>query len=384
MTFFTQICQEIDVLCQKRAAEYPTRTHNHQRLRAKLAEFCYWLQEQQTAAWQPNPKLLEMAKNLTPIFIGGYQKSGTTFIRDLLDGHPGLSVLPGDAKLLHTWTTILHFTSPMQKQFLRELWIRKLVNPTGLPPFWLFGRRPEPYLNFLNYLDYWLAHISDTKQSIIHAPPLAYFCTNPQSTLSTQYWVDKTPTQELELKTLKQIYPSSLFIHVIRNPLASLASRKVMAAKWGRPFRLLRQLRIYRSSLQQGLKQAAQSDYKIIRYEDVLAAPTQSMIELSQCLDISSHGALAQPSVNGLPSTANSAYEENRIQGKIQGRSLDKWRQILTSREIAHITTALYPDATAYGYDWRAEYPDLLTRTGLRSIQMTIQFSQHMKHLLFK
>jgi len=146
----------------------------------------------------------------------------------------------------------------------------------------------------------------------------------------------------------------------------------------------LRQLRIFRSSLQQGLRHATKSNYLIIRYEDVLAAPTHTMTDISSWLNISYHDALAQPSVNGLPSTPNSAYKENRIQGEIQHRSLDKWRQILTSREVAHITTALYPEATAYGYDWRAEYPDLLTRTGLQSMQKAIQFSQYMKHLLFR
>jgi hypothetical protein len=93
MTSFTQICQEVDALCQKRAAEYPTRTHNHQRLRDKLAKFYYWLREQQTADWYPNLQLIKVAENLRPIFMGGCQKSGTTFVYGLLDGHSTLLVL---------------------------------------------------------------------------------------------------------------------------------------------------------------------------------------------------------------------------------------------------------------------------------------------------
>ena len=382
---FTTMAAEIDALCQQRVADYPARREAYHQLNNKLADFCHWLQAQQTTNWQPAPKRVQIANELTPIFIGGYHKSGTTFVRDLLDGHSALSILPGDARLLRTLHQIHHLPLTERRQRVRELWVHRLVNPTGLPPFWLFGRKATPYLELLNYLDYWFEQESDPERGMITPIARAFFCANPTQLLQARYWVDKTPLQELEIETLLRLYPQAKFVHVVRNPLASLAARKTMADKREHHFTLITQLPDFRQSLQQGLRYQAQlglSQYVVVRYEDILREPTAVMQCVVQQLGLSYEEILTQPTINGSPSTPNSAYQENRVQGTIHKQSLDRWRTILSPIEVAHIVDALKSEATAYAYDWQGLAPTGLKRSGLRTVRSLVRLPQVMWHYL--
>lgn len=366
---FDDFVAEIDVLCHKRAASYPVRDESHAALSRRLVVLCHWLIEQRNPNWQPDPDMCQQAEEMTPLFIGGFHKSGTTFLLNLLDSHPAISALPGDAGLFQTANRALPLAPSARYAHIHERWIHGLVNPTGLPPFWLFGQVPEPYETFLNYLDWWLTARSDDRQGLMQAVAFAYFCANPRRQPSPRYWVDKYPTLERCWEDLSMLFPTVRFAHVVRNPLAILAAMKTFAHARGERFRLAHMIEELKSSLRAGLtyqNMAQAGSYRIVRYEDMVASPALVMQELAQWLSIPYRDTLLIPTINGLASTPNSAYKANRVQGQIQTQSLEKWRQHLTQPEVEWIVDSLFPEAQALGYDWSGLLPAKVRRAQAR------------------
>src|SRR5262245_48798608 len=61
------------------------------------------------------------------IFVCGAHRSGTTLLRDLLDGHPALSILPSEGSFFTSHATPLgRLTGPEQLHFLACEWVRRL------------------------------------------------------------------------------------------------------------------------------------------------------------------------------------------------------------------------------------------------------------------
>jgi hypothetical protein len=102
------------------------------------------------------------------------------------------------------------------------------------------------------------------------------------------------------------------------------------------------------------LERFGEDRYIIIRYEDILADPSGSMRALAERLGIAYDRVLIEPTINGIPSTPNSAYRQSRLlRGQIHTQSLEQWRKRLAPGESAEIVERLCDEASAYGYDWR-------------------------------
>lgn len=363
---FDKYLREIDALIEHRIAVYPVRDEGYVALNNKIRELCGWLGSQQAVGWQPDQDEVAHAEALKPLFVGGFYKSGTTFILNLLDAHPRLSALPGDARLLEWSERMLPLPEAQRAQETRQRWIQVLVTPMGLPPNWLFGREPGPYIEFLNYLDYWMGKGTPADhRTVMQAIARAYYAANPQRSDQARYWVDKTPFQELRVAELQRLYPEMHFLHVVRNPLAILAAMKTIATDRSERFRMVHQAGLLRQSLHEGLQHHAalgEDQYRLLRYEDTLSDPAGTMAAIAAWLGIPDDDSLIQPTINGLPSTPNSAYKENRLQGQIQTKSAEKWRQHLTPGEVWMIVDLIGPEAAACGYDWGDLRPTPLQR----------------------
>src|ERR1700761_6520220 len=141
---------------------------------------------------------LRMAER--PVFICGVHRSGTTLVRNLLDGHGSLSVLPSEG----TFFTNLEVqikrlaTEDEKMSFLVQEWLRRLANPINQPPHWLLGfseANYSPYIDFARYMISWWHVVGQYRSIWPHiAVMLSYAsCTN---SLGATYWVDKTPVNE--------------------------------------------------------------------------------------------------------------------------------------------------------------------------------------------
>lgn len=307
---------------------------------------------------------LELAKNA--VFICGVHRSGTTLLRDILDGHPSLVVLPSEGTYYTNQESKLKSMPEKDwAEYLGKEWLRRMANPINQPPYWLLGRstdRGSFYVDFARYVMAWW--------TIIKHPPgtqwphmaiiLAYAsCTGK---LSARLWVDKTPTNERFLKRIWQELPSAKIVHMVREPIAIILSHKKMDPS----FNLRHTLRYLKNSFYIAAQQSVLHDprFLLLRYEDLCNDPQKITADLAVFLDIESSDTLNYPTVAGIPSQANSSFNKNAEAGTILKPQREKQENFLNGHEQNIAATYLGKLAARHKYSLKKI--DFLSKLYLR------------------
>jgi hypothetical protein len=310
-----------------------------------------------------------------PVFVCGVPRSGTTLVRDLLDSHPALCVLPSEGTFFTNLERQLQRLRPDHRQaYLGREWLRRLANPIHQHPYWLLGRSSQqrsPYIEFARALLAWWPIVREEVGNRITSWPLlavALAYAHSTGALSSgakiQRWVEKTPTNEQFLERLKTEFPEALFIQAVRHPYAVYASQKQSAQRGGGRLRnagrILRDLsRSYRIAIERG--RDVESDlYLMIRYEDLVEGSHDSVDRLAAFLRIAPLPILWQPTAAGLATASNSSFVDDAKPGRVDAKVHRRWADILTRHECERLTALVGNDALALGYDlapiaaWRA------------------------------
>lgn len=285
-----------------------------------------------------------------PVFICGVHRSGTTLLKDMLDGHPDLVVLPSEG----TYYTNLEYqllSLPENEwaAFLGKEWLRRLANPINQPPYWLLGRSYDdasPYVNFVRYLMAWwhaTDHIPGTQWPHM-AIVLAYACCT--GNLTARAWVDKTPTNERFIDRIRQEMPGAKIIQLVREPVATLASRKKMESS----VRLRNALLFLKNSFSIAARQQNTPGFLLLRYEDVCNQPQSVIKQLAAFLSIPALAVLKRPSVAGRPSLANSSFSKPTQAGIILKTTAHTQAGLLTRADRQMIAACTGKLAGKLGY----------------------------------
>jgi hypothetical protein len=288
------------------------------------------------------------------VFICGFPKSGTTMMTALLDYHPALLVIPGDAEYLKIKGKYQGRALPEIITRLRRYLMTMVIHPLGLNPFWLLsGQQPawEPYAQLFRYFDDAVQTAPPTFDGIWAAMLRALRASLGSS---ASIWVEKTPANEFDALHLSTLFPKAKFIHILRGPAANLASIKQMG-EVGNDWEIVNYQAAYlrRSMRLAGKNQSrlGEERYLVIRYEDLTADTPAHMHTIADFLGIPFDESLTQATVMGLPSTPNSSYKERLRQAGGVLQSHDKWREVLTDWEQTLIGFQLRGVVTPYGYD---------------------------------
>ncbi|MDB5136896.1 MAG: sulfotransferase [Mucilaginibacter sp.] len=254
----------------------------------------------------------------SPVFICGVHRSGTTLVRDLLDGHPELVVLPSEG----TFYTNLEFklnSLPENERsaFLGKEWLRRLVNPINQPPYWLLGRSTNtvsPYVGFAQYIMAWW-NIVDKKNSQWPHTAIVLAYASCSGNLKAKLWIDKTPANERFLDRIWQEMPNAKIIHVIREPNAVISSRKTMEPSISMRV-ALRDLKMsFRAAVEQSDLNGPK--FMLLRYEELCEYPQANIDRMVSFLNINPSITLNQSTVAGMPTKANSSFNREAPSGQI-------------------------------------------------------------------
>lgn len=300
--------------------------------------------------FEPDPEALEHADSIAdqPIFICGQMKTGTNLMMTLLDGHPEIFVPAVGSHYLLT-------ESKWNRDEFREMavyWLRHIIMPTTQEPFWFLGPERGQFESFLNHLHYF---VNRRPYDLFVCAILAMLLSHRKDTRA-RFWVEKTTQNELHARKLLERFPKALFIHSIRDPMTNLTSLKRNYESRGKKFRVKPHTSRLRRMIRAGTENEnaiGPSRYRIIRYEDLVRHPEETMKSLTAFLGIEYSETLLIPTENGRPATSNSMYKEQRVQGKIVDFSANKhYLKELTATEIVEIREKLHREAERYGYDW--------------------------------
>jgi hypothetical protein len=313
------------------------------------------LREDVEPALEPLPKWYER-----PIFVVGHRKTGTTLVQELLDGHPQLSVLPGESNHFNTFVP----REPVGVAAHRW-WLLRLITPSGIPPFWALGKPAEhdPYAVFTARL------LGLAKANPGHdVLGLAAVALAPGERAA---WVEKTPGHEHRMDAILAAYPDARFVHVVRDPRSVAAAIVRLDRATGRPTDLVDVGLTIRRSFEAAERN--QGDYHlVVRYEDLVGDPASVMRRVSDFAGIEWSDLLLTPTVGGMPATSNSAWSARKVTGEIEGRRLDLWREELDPTAAGLVAAATRSAARSFGYELPRPGIRSLAEVGTRRLRVTL------------
>ena len=320
-----------------------------------------------------------------PVFICGTHRSGTTLVRDLLDNHPALAVLPAEGMFFTSLESRL-LRQP-RIQWLQSVgceWLCRLANPIHQEPYWLLGSSSEersPYVEFARTLMAWWPLTEERMSATASSWPLvavalAYaHCTHGfYANSRLERWVEKTPTNERFVERLRSEFPDAKLIHAVRHPFAVYASNKQEKQQTGQMFRkntrqLFHDLELsYKIALEQSRGRGA-DHYLVIRYEDLLESTNATVDRLAAFLDVEPLPSLMQPTAAGLATPSNTSFGTDAVPGRLNSIH-HRWTTTLTRSDRERLTVVVGEPARSLGYDlpevapWRARLFRLAARIG--------------------
>ena len=318
-----------------------------------------------------------------PVFICGVHRSGTTLVRDLLDWHPELSVLPAEGLFFtHLQRRIVGLEGARALELVGRTWLQRLADHSSQPPFWLLGRSSaenSPYVSFARALMAWWHVAERTMSSSVKSWPLvsamlayAYSMAGGRIADGQLRWAEKTPTNEQFIDQLLADFPESKIIHVIRDPTSVYESRKSMELQtfgtFGNKRSVLKDLvRTYRVALAHR-DGSLGGRYLLTRYEDLINGQNTEIDRLAAFLQIQSLPILRRPTVAGIPVGSNSSFEAGTPAGRILPVRTHTPKHNLDRADEDLVGSAVGRLANRFGYDippvtgWRGRLRSLYFR----------------------
>ena len=335
---------------------FPQRNElNDAEVNEALSEFVRLVNRLQKNDFVPDRVLLHKVETVldAPLFLCGSMKSGTTLLLELLDNHSELITLPGDSFF---WGKLWKNNPPSPDQLLAEWdrWLKRMLNPTGQEPFWVFGEKVRPYIEFRQYLDYWYKQLPEKWRSIAISVLFSYYCANPVRPSEPKAWVEKTPGNEAKVAELIRNFPNARFVHIVRDPRENMASLKKLFATRGwqwEPMGIADTLARSCSLADENQQQLGRERYHVLTYEALTENPQQQMAEIADYIGVGWEDSLLCPTVNALPAHANSMYKDRLVTGQVGRATKGKWKVVLTKSE-QRAALATLPEAGKMGYAW--------------------------------
>jgi len=278
---------------------------------------------------------------LSPIFILGPHKSGTTLLRSLFDGHSQMFAIPFES----------HYFK------FRGYWIRSEYQKAKpkLNSNEEFIKNTKAYLEQLNSKTYNLAdgfvqnqidigkyiesvqNIKYSKSEInritIYFNAL-YEALEGKPNTNNLTVIEKSVEHAEFALELYQMFPRAKFIHIVRNSYANVVSLRRFKQKCGH-FPLYSRLFATICSNYYALykNKSLIPNYFVIKYEDLITNPEQSIQKLCKYLGVKFESILTTPTIHNVQWHGNSST--GSILNGIDSSKIDNWKMEIYPIEIA-------------------------------------------------
>jgi hypothetical protein len=241
-----------------------------------------------------------------PIIVGGCHRSGTSLVRRILDSHPRIYCGPE-----------VKFFRDFRGDYIQD---------------------PIRHVRFMK-----TARAMLGEEELLEVLGAAFVTMHERAArvAGKQRWADKVPENVVFLEEWRRLLGEDwVFLHVVRNPLDTLASIKEEKFPVSIPPGLDERIALYLEYARAGLDFRAANEKRYVRilYEDLVAQPEQSvrdlMAELGEEFDPCQLDVNARPHQVGLED--RKVADTNRIHRE----SIGRWPVLLTAAERDSIVEA--------------------------------------------
>jgi len=293
-----------------------------------------------------------------PIFLLGSHKSGTSLLRSLLDGCPDCFAVPVETHFFQFMGYWVDY--PFRRALPAALTVDQMIDnlmahvrlsnqrasktsDSSLKGAW-DETRFEQTLRSRGSAAYDREGIKGLMTAYIQAIYQSLY----GSPMPDCRVVEKSVEHAEYAVVLKKLWPKARFVHIVRNPYAALAAIRRYTAGSGYPF-LGRHLAVLKNTCYYLYKNPLCIDnYKVIRYEDLVSSPEDTMAGVADFLDLPFTDTLLTPSVMAAPWEGNSTVDKGFT--GISTRPLTAWKTDITPLEI-HLVNRLFAHVLSdFGY----------------------------------
>jgi hypothetical protein len=257
------------------------------------------------------------------IFNVGSRRSGTFWLQRIVTAHPAVSAVPSETHLFS------HGIAPLRERFHHAALDTAQVGST--------------------YIE---------RDVLLDA--LREFCDtvfNPMLEPGTERLAERTPLHALHTGLIRDIYPDSRIVHIIRDGRDVV--RSLLTHKWG-PQNVAKGAEEWRAAIERARDGAGSSErYLEVRYEDLRAEPQTRISGLYRWLGLPVDDAILERAL------AEARVERNLDPNGTPAGS-GKWRTAFTPEDLAVFEEVAGDLLYELGYE-RAEALGSRSRRGLRA-----------------
>ena len=246
--------------------------------------------------------------------LTGAPRSGGSLLCSLFDGHPALRTFPFKPRFAARWDYPLHSVEPNAtlrdhlvqvgrlELFNRVLAASKVSSVEGnLEQFEKALQLPCPRQGF----------------SIVEAVSTAFFAALGDRESSGALVWHATNMHWGNLENALMRFPGLTVIGVIRHPLETILSYKAYKKDWKLDTHTEFFLNLHALVSLTRLASRFPERAHIVRYEELVSGPEQTMKDLARKLGLPYDPCLISPTILGRPWVANSSHAASRVQGVI-------------------------------------------------------------------
>jgi hypothetical protein len=274
------------------------------------------------------------ARRPRPIFVIGFQRSGTTLLQALLGAHPRIAAPPETYFLLRIANLADHYGDLADDRNLRRALHDTIASPLladcGFDEERLFaaaraGERTYAGLFEVVMRDFTARH-------------------------GKARWCDKTPGQRA--RQVLRLFPDAQLVHIVRDPRDVVASSLETPWTRGSAWTLARAWRAFTRDALAAAERAGAGRYLRVRYEDLTRDPEDELRRICRFLGEAFDPAMLRDPARRRPTIAAAAEPwQRRALEEIRPSPSGSWRERLPWRQAAEVAAVTWREIALFGYD---------------------------------
>ena len=271
--------------------------------------------------------------SVEPVFLLGFQRSGTTLLRLMLDAHPALAIPFESFVLIDFFNRCNNYDLARADE--RARLSGDLVAAKGISAW-----QPSVALSDI-----------DLDACTSYAAAVNEIFTAYARRCGKRIWGDKTPSYTSELHVLNALFPRARFVHLIRDGRDVALS--IVRQSWG-PSDLLTALDKWAEVVGWVRRMGTMlpsSRYLEVRYEELVADPTRVLTEITSFLDLPFDPAMLERGggPRGKLPEASMAFHRN-LSRPVDSTLAYEWRTRLSATDQVLALKIAGPVLTELGY----------------------------------
>jgi hypothetical protein len=265
---------------------------------------------------------------VTPVFVVGPGRSGTSLVRNLLNLDPDVAIAP-ESHLLDLWLP-RYADRGAPRRIVEELW----------PAY-----ATSTHLERFGFDDATLAGLAQAPDPRSLFAALVHAYADPRR---AQVVGEKTPAHFRYVDRLFEWFPDARVVFVLRDPRSVVASLTVLDASWAAGT-LADHIAQWRDAAQAAITWRDDPRVTVVRYEDLVADPVRRIPEMHRVLTARSFDpAWLQRLPDADLGTASGSLRAD--QGVSDAR-IDAWRGRLSDRDASAVVVACRQEMELLGYE---------------------------------